>query len=121
MSLSKDLTYFVSEKNRFLVVSLTGWISDSSLPTLQEIENIVGASQASLVVLNLNGVTAISPTTIPQLATLQQRIRKRPADLRLCGVAENLRHLLNRRGIIRLNELADNLEFALQSWQSARR
>jgi anti-anti-sigma regulatory factor len=110
------LSYFLSEKKGILIVSLIGPLNRSGREVLEACSKDILASGARWVILNFRDVGAeIETFLIPALAQLQKDIRKKPADLRIAGLHPGLRHTLEGRGVLRQQEISNNLAEALQA------
>lgn len=120
MEEQKSFQYCFSQKNRMLVVTLSGEISTPVLPALEACrQELLAKSEVSCVVLYFQDVHSISADAIPWLAQLQRDIRMRPAEIRLCALRENLRERLVRMGVVRGLEVAEDLKSALLSFSRA--
>lgn len=114
----KSLFYSLTQKNRMLVVSLTGEISSNALAALESCrQEILAKKDAACIVLFFQDVESISSDAIPLLAQIQRDIRQKPAELRLC-LKEALREKLVRMGVVRGLEVAEDLRSALLSFSS---
>lgn len=115
----KSFEYSFTQKNKMLVVSLSGEISSPALAALEACrQEIIGKTDVASVVLFFQDVEAISMDAIPLIAQIQRDIRLKPAELRLC-IRENLREKLVRMGVVRGLEVADDLRTALLSFSSS--
>lgn len=114
----KSLVYSLTQKNKMLVVSLTGELSNNALSTLESCrKEILSKEDATFVVLYFQEVENISSDVISLLAQMQRDIRQKPAELRLC-LKESLREKLVRMGVVRGLEVAEDLRSALLSFSS---
>ena len=114
--------YFVSEKNGFLVASLIGSLSGSAVPKLQELHSqIAGSCDSKKVILNLRDLTLLSKDSIPAFAMLQKTVREKEMTLKICGLKPGVRDLLEKTGILRVHEVSDNLQIAIQSLTTERK
>lgn len=115
-----DFEYFISEKNGFLVASLIGTIGAHVEEKLRELqESLAHRPEAKKVAINFRDVSSISKECIPLIAMMQKTVRDKNASLRVCGLKPELKEQLDKAGILRPNEISDNLQTALQSFMSA--
>lgn len=110
-----EFQYFISEKNGFVVASLVGLIEASSVERFEQLTQEILKVDFSKLVLNFRDVSGLSPELIPVFAKLQKQARDKQVNLRICGLRPEIKDRLNRAGILRPHELADNLQAALQS------
>lgn len=109
------LSYFLSQKKGILIASLIGPLSRETLPILEECSREIADSQAKWVILNFRDVSKdLEKPIMPAIAGLQKKIREMPADLKLVGLHPELRQTLERQGLLRREERAENLSQALQ-------
>lgn len=117
-----QLTYFLSEnevasqKAFILLISLAGPINRSTASVLDQLIEDVEKRSPGWVVLNMRDVGAtIERTQYPAFAKLQKTIRDKGAELKICSVHPDLKKTLVDAGLLRGNEIANNLPEALQS------
>ncbi len=109
------LNYFISEKSRIVVVSFVGPLVRDSALVLQECQAQILERNPSLVILYFRDVPdRVDQTVFPAIARIQKAIRDKNIQLKLCSLHPHLRTTFNDFGIIRPNELADNLAQALE-------
>ena len=114
----ESFRYSLSYKNKMLVVSLNGEITNEVLPALEACRSEIQAlEEVEGVVLYFCDVPAISDGGVQLLAQIQREIRARPADLRLVSLRESLRTKFERMGLIRALELVEDLKTALLSFR----
>ena len=114
-----DFEYFISEKNGFVVASLIGTIGANVEAKLRELqESLAQRQEAKRVAINLRDVSSISKDCIPLLAMMQKTVRDKNASLRVCGLKPEIKEQLEKAGILRPNEISDNLQTALQSFMA---
>ncbi len=116
---SLEFTYFISEKNGFIVASLVGMLETASLSRLEQLGEEILKCEFSKIVFNFRDVPTFSQDLIPVFARLQKQARGKKADLRICGLKPEIKDRLAKAGILRPHELADNLQTALLSMISA--
>lgn len=110
------LTFFISEQKQILVATLVGTLERRSTPILEECAQEIAKRDVRWVILNFRDVPKdLDLSLIPLLARIQKQIRARPAELRLAAIHPELKKILFDRGILRQEELCDNLAQALQS------
>lgn len=111
-----EFDYFISEKNEFLVVSFLGKIDNNCLDKLSNLkQEILSKEQVKFVVLNFRDSIDIVGEAIQAFTHFQKDIRAKPAELRVCGLNPNIKDKLIRLGLLRGNEIVDNLNVAIQS------
>src|SRR5262245_23814090 len=88
------LEYFISEKNGYLVLSLLGSITKSTLGVFERAQMELKKSEAQNVVLNFHDISRLDISGIPALVRLQKSIRERPSDLRICFLKPDFKRLL---------------------------
>ncbi|MFL5814934.1 MAG: STAS domain-containing protein [Bdellovibrionia bacterium] len=117
-----QLTYFLSEKevvsqkSVILLISLAGPINRSNAAVLDKLIEELEKRSPGWVVLNLRDVgSSIERTQYPAFAKLQKTVRDKGAELKICSVHPNLRTTLVDAGLLRVNEITNNLPEALQS------
>lgn len=97
-------------------IPAVGPMNDSSMPMLSDLRReIAKNTDAKVIVMSVRDVPEISGDAIQFLAQLQKFIRERPSEIRFCGMKPVLKSKLLSRGIIRTNEVFDNLQLAIQS------
>ena len=118
MDTDKDLQYFVSSKEQFLVISFLGRMTKSTNAVFDACQNEIASTQAQYVVLSFHDVTNVERPVIPSLVKLQKFIRDKAPDieLRVCHLKPDLGTMLIDSGAIRREELKTNLKDALASF-----
>lgn len=110
------LTYFLAEKNRILVISLIGPLAKVNTPTLENCIREVKERSPQWVILNFRDVPPeVDKTVVPQIARLQKLVREKPAILRLSSIHPELKKFLEYEGLVRSDEVCNNLAEALKS------
>jgi anti-anti-sigma factor len=113
---STDLQFFVSEKNSVLVVSIAGRLHKKSEAVLEECKAEIVNRRPRFVILYLRELAdRVDINALPALVRLQKAVRDLPAELKICGVHPEFKKLLEQKGLLRLGELARNLEEALKA------
>jgi anti-anti-sigma regulatory factor len=111
---SSELVYFLAEKNFCLIVSLIGKLGRKNIAALQSCIKELEKSKAKWIIINFRDVSPIiDEPMVAELATLQKKVRAKPAALKLCSLHPELRTALIERGVIRLEETNNNLTEAL--------
>jgi anti-anti-sigma regulatory factor len=109
------LEFFVSEKNHFLVISLLGTLTKTTLPVLEKIQDELAQRDAKLIVLNCYDLHRVEVGGVPGIVRLQKMIRDRPSThLRICFLKPDISKFLMESGAVRPNELCNNLLEALK-------
>src|SRR4051812_38849695 len=112
---SNALSYRISKTDNILVISLMGELTRSDQRTVRKIINEVHNAQATAVVLNLLEVQNIEQIQLPDFAKLQAAVRRKQARLRLCALKPSLEIFLTEMGLLRSEEVFDDLKAALIS------
>ncbi|OFZ55602.1 MAG: hypothetical protein A2428_12135 [Bdellovibrionales bacterium RIFOXYC1_FULL_54_43] len=116
MNDSEKLTYFIAEKNNIVVISLIGPLLRGNAHVLEACMDEISRRHVRFVIVNFRDVpNTMDRTVIPALARLQRLIRSKPAVLRMSSIHPELRRTLETQGILRPEELANNLSDALKS------
>jgi anti-anti-sigma regulatory factor len=116
---SSDLVYFLAEKNLCLIVSLIGRLGRKNVDVLESCIKDIEKSKAKWIIINFRDVAPlIDEPMYAELASLQKKVRAKPAALKLCSIHPDLRKSLIDRGVIRLDETNDNLTEALLALNS---
>jgi anti-anti-sigma regulatory factor len=88
----------------------------SNAATFDKLIEEVTQKSPSWVIINMRDLgRTIERTQFPAFARLQKVIREKPAELKLCSIHPDLKTTLQDAGLVRYNELADNLSDALAS------
>lgn len=112
----ESLTYFLAEKNNILVVHLIGPLIHKNMHVLESCGKEIGSRKAKAVIVNFRDVAAgMDRSMVPVLAKIQKQIRVMPAALRMSSLHPDLNHFLEVQGLIRSEELANNLNEALRT------
>jgi anti-anti-sigma regulatory factor len=107
-------TFFIAEKDHWLVVSLVGALTKDSIPGLRECSDQIKETSAKWVILNFRDVPAqIDSEVLGDFADLQKSIRDRVNVLMLCSLHPELKKTLLSQDVIKPDELANNLLEAL--------
>ncbi|MBX3021188.1 MAG: STAS domain-containing protein [Bdellovibrionales bacterium] len=110
----KNFKYFVARKDFFLVVSFVGNLADSVADQLEKCKNeILEHPDLRALVLHFGEVSEIGMDAVPILAQIQAAARTRNLQLRLSGLSGELLEKLYKKGVIRKQELANDLREAL--------
>lgn len=114
----KNLDWFISEKDKYLIVSFSGTMTEDTSSKLIHCEEEVKKRNAKCIVLNFFNIDEMTRGCMRQLAHLEKLIRDKPAKLRICFLKPDHETFLVREGIIRPNEITGNLMQALKSFDS---
>jgi anti-anti-sigma regulatory factor len=79
-----------------------------------------GGADIKVVILDFSRLTAIGAEATPAFAKFQKQIRAEKIDLRICGINEELKERLFRKGVLRHAELVVSLKTALATLGQAR-
>lgn len=112
-----DFTFYVSERDHILILSLVGVYTKDAGPLLKQMEALVTSKTAAkLVIFNLRGLESLSHTLIPGFVQLQRKARQE-RHLILAGMKQEVSEQLALRGVIRASELTGDLQRALEIWK----
>ena len=112
---SSNLQYFIAEKNAVLIVSWIGEFTHQTSSIIDKCREEIAKSGAKWVIFNLRDLKPdMDKITVPVFARLQKNIREKPAVLRLTSLHPNLRSFLQEQGVLRPDEVANNLAEVLQ-------
>lgn len=111
---NEEFKYSIAQQKEIFVVSFVGILNGRAAKKIEECLGRLQESQCRLLVINFREATHIEPTAYRHLVQLQHSIRKNEGSiLRLCGFNPTCKSLLTDNGIIRGNELSDNIRAAL--------
>lgn len=121
MPTDKELQYFISSKEQFLVISFLGRMTKSTNAIFEACQGEIASAKAQYVVLSFHDVTHVERPVIPSLVKLQKFIRDKAPDieLRVCHLKPDLGAMLVDSGAVRREELKMNLKEALTSFVPA--
>lgn len=111
------LEYIISTKDGIAVVLLLGSFTKENEETIEKCwRELVSLfpNEAKGCILNFHDIIALGGDAIPLLIKLQENIREKFKELRLCSLKPSFKNLLLERGTVRAPELRDNL---LESWR----
>jgi anti-anti-sigma factor len=109
------LHYRISETESVLVISLVGDLTRANQGAVREIIRKVRSTQAPAVVLNLHDVYDIERAQLGDFAKLQAAVRLKRAQLRVCSIKPTLESFLAEMGLLRAEEVHQDLKSALVS------
>jgi anti-anti-sigma regulatory factor len=116
-----SLQYFIAEKNAVMIVSWIGEFSYETSGIIEKCQEDLSKSSAKWVILNLRDLKpTMDKITVPIFARLEKAIREKPAVLRLTSVHPELKGFLLQQGVLRPEELTNNLAEALRSITQAK-
>ncbi|MCM2278188.1 MAG: STAS domain-containing protein [Oligoflexia bacterium] len=111
----QKLTFFLSEKGSILIVTLIGPLVKDNALAFEECLQEVARSGASVIIMNFRDVSeTMDPSFGPAIARLKKAVYERKARLRMSGIHPALRIQMAQAGVLRLEEICDNLSQALQ-------
>jgi anti-anti-sigma regulatory factor len=104
----------MSSNESILVVTFAGAMAPSSVQTLQRCrEELAVAKLPEFVILYFRDVPTVSIDAVQILAQMQRDIRLK-CPLSICSLRPETRDKLLAMGILRQNEMSNNLQDALQ-------
>lgn len=110
------LSYFLAEQRSIVIVTLLGPLSRMGAPVLEKCLQELLPKSCTWVIINFRDVPPeIEATILPTLARFLKDLRTHGASLRLSSMHPALRERLGERGILREDELVNNLQEALKS------
>ena len=116
-----SLQYFIAEKNAVMIVSWIGEFSYETSGIIEKCREDLSKSPAKWIILNLRDLKpTMDKITVPIFARLEKSIREKPAVLRLTSVHPDLKNFLLQQGVLRPEELTNNLAEALRSITQAK-
>ncbi len=119
MSHIKDsgLRYFLSENRPILVITLLGRIDQFTIDALINCKTeIAGYDDIKYVVFYCRDVEAITEDAIDVLVQIQSEIRARSCALNFSALKPVLREQLLAAGIIRPDEVSNNMQGAISGF-----
>lgn len=106
--------YLLAEQKEFCLISFVGPMDNHASDALEECLQKIKASECKYFIFNFRDVTSIHSTVHRQLVQIQHTIRKeKKSILRMCGMHPQWRPGLTTDGIIRAEEMLDNIRLAL--------
>lgn len=106
--------YFVAQKQQVVVISFMGDMSKSSMETLEKCLREVENLKIKFAILNFREVQNIDDSSNRLLSLIQSTLRK-DGELRLCGLAPDLKRHLCRMAVCRDKEIKNNIIECLES------
>lgn len=110
------LTYFISERNSIVVISLVGSLTRSTLDSFPQIMEDTVARRPRMVIINCHDLVELEPATVRAFAELQDCLRSSATELRVCFLMPDLRKSLLGQNAVRAEEIKDNLLEAVGSF-----
>lgn len=114
--MTDTLTYFISERNSIVVVSLVGALTRSTLGLFPKVIEDVSGRRARMVILNCHDLSDIESCAVKPFSELQACLRELPSEVRVCFLNPSLRGLLFEHKALREGELKNNLLEAVGSF-----
>lgn len=112
--------YFLSDKKPILIVTMVGRMNFMAVQTLlkckAEINRLSQKENARFVVFYCRDVELITGDAISVLTQMQAEIRARDCSLNICSLRPEIRERLVNMGVVRRNELTDNMRDALMAF-----
>ncbi|MBI3534102.1 MAG: hypothetical protein HY072_01270 [Deltaproteobacteria bacterium] len=94
----KKVDFFISEKDKYVVVSFQGQIGRTFEQTLLECWKHISKTQADQIILNFHDVTQFDKHGLSAFVRFEKQVREKPAQLRICFVNHPLYKFLNDEG-----------------------
>lgn len=112
--LQEEFKFLIAQQKSVCVVSLIGLLDDNATAKIQECQEQLQTAGCHFLLLNFRDVIEIKPTTHRHLIQLQHSIRSiKGQAVRLCGVRPAWQVSLVENGVIRKEEIVDNVRKAL--------
>jgi anti-anti-sigma regulatory factor len=110
------LQYFIAEKNQVMIASYVGRLTHENREIFAKSQKDISESQAKYVILYFRDAgQELDKSLVPIFAQLQKIIRDKGIPFRLCSLHPELRRFLDSQGLLRPNEVTNNLVEALRS------
>ena len=114
-------SYFISSNAHILVAVFSGALVKKNAEVIdQAATDLLGRPNAKWVVLSFQNVSAFDRVIVPSIAKLLKSLRDRNLTLRLCLLSPEARAFLDQQGLLRDEEVANDLPSALQDMKTAR-
>jgi anti-anti-sigma regulatory factor len=114
MSPQQRLDYLISEKGKVLVVVFLGAFSEENAPAIEKCQKELLEHSGRYCIFYFRDVIQMSVSATPAFIRLQESAREQFGKISLCSLKPSFRDLLVSKGIVRHDELANNL---LEAWQ----
>ncbi len=106
----------MNDGQSLLIIGLSGHFCIEHIDKIQDItRQIKLLSQVRYVVIDMSETADVESNMNFSLAKIQKEIREMGLHLRVCSLQSKLKKKLVERGIIRENELFENLSLAVKS------
>ena len=116
--MEKKFQYLVAMKGEFMVVSLVGGMDDVAEEQLSALYGEIEIKKPRFVVLNFRDVAFVERSAYRLLTMIQMYVRNElNGVVRSCGVLPKIRKVLEQEGVLRKNEVCDNVQMALTLFQ----
>jgi anti-anti-sigma regulatory factor len=109
---AKAFRFEYGDRGDVIVARFHGRIGSREVPTLEQWEAEISDKQNYVVLFDLSDVESFMPGAHTYFVNFQNRLRKKGKLLGICGLNKEVRVSLMAAGIIRENELYDNLPSA---------
>ena len=114
-SANAGLYYRFSRNNTMLVLVLLGRLDANALSILERCrDEALAFDGIRSVIIDFAGVTSIGLETTRALTQLQTSIRADEKEIRISSLAREFREKLEKKGILRVRELAPSLAEAVR-------
>jgi anti-anti-sigma regulatory factor len=108
-----EFEYQIVEKGPVVVLTLKGRLTKEVKEKVEECIKEVSIYESKTFILYFKSVIGIDQIALRDFSLLQQEIRRKNEHLFLVGLTSSLKQDLYDRGVIRLNEVRNSLEDAL--------
>lgn len=112
--------FFYKEKGKYGVIVFSGILKENSEVMFKKAELEILKSRAKLIAISLTGIDAIDLSGIRYLGLLQKSIRNGGKKLRICGAEAKVKDKLLASGVVRENEMKENLREAFKGFIKAK-
>lgn len=110
----KRVEYSVIRNGAILIVWLTGDLYHGAQESLDACWLEVDTdTDIRFVFLDLGRLGSVNADAIPAFTKFQKQIRAKQIELRVCGMSDELKERLAKKGVLRLDEVSANLKTAL--------
>lgn len=107
--------YVLGEKDDLLLVLFCGKIGAKEVPVLEECEGLIKEKPQPIVIISFRDLNALNPGSHATIARFQKTIRDEGKILGLCSIRPEIKTLLLSSGIIRENEIFNNIP---EAWKA---
>jgi anti-anti-sigma regulatory factor len=101
--------YVLGEKDDLLLVLFCGKLGSREVPILEECEQVAKDKPQPIVIISFRDLAQLNPGAHATIARLQKTIRDKGKILGLCSLKPDVKNLLLSSGIVRENEIFNNI------------